>query len=207
MLASRSIGTRREPRAELAPVVRVFYHRGPTIAQAARGCMNGCLVSGLLTKWPERRAARAARECRVGPGAPALQVTYLDATSQGALLAIYQMRYVEACVASSQAARVPERSHNQDAAAHCGRTWRSRLFASAAPGRRVAGTAAVAPDALNRCALPRVARSRRDRHVLVYRIDPKAIVVVEVFTKKTQATPKAVIDTCQKRLRAFDQGT
>jgi phage-related protein len=42
---------------------------------------------------------------------------------------------------------------------------------------------------------------------LVYRIDPKAIVVVEVFTKKTQTTPRAVIDTCQKRLQAFDQGT
>jgi phage-related protein len=42
---------------------------------------------------------------------------------------------------------------------------------------------------------------------LVYRIDPKAIVVVEVFTKKTQTTPKGVIDTCQKRLRAFDQRT
>jgi phage-related protein len=42
---------------------------------------------------------------------------------------------------------------------------------------------------------------------LVYRIDAKAIVVVEVFTKKTQATPRAVIDTCQKRLRAVDQGT
>jgi phage-related protein len=42
---------------------------------------------------------------------------------------------------------------------------------------------------------------------LVYRIDRQAIVVVEVFTKKTQATPRVVIDTCQKRLRAFDQGT
>jgi phage-related protein len=42
---------------------------------------------------------------------------------------------------------------------------------------------------------------------LVYRIDLKAIVVVEVFTKKTPATPRTVIDTCQKRLRAFDQGT
>jgi phage-related protein len=41
---------------------------------------------------------------------------------------------------------------------------------------------------------------------LVYRIDPQAIVVVALFTKKTQATPRVVI-TCQKRLRAFDQGT
>jgi phage-related protein len=42
---------------------------------------------------------------------------------------------------------------------------------------------------------------------LVYRIDPKAIVVVDEFSKKTQATSRAVIDGCQKRLRAFDQGT
>jgi phage-related protein len=32
---------------------------------------------------------------------------------------------------------------------------------------------------------------------LVYRIDPKAIVVVDVFTKNTQATPRVVIDKCQ----------
>jgi phage-related protein len=39
---------------------------------------------------------------------------------------------------------------------------------------------------------------------LVYRIDVDAIVIVEVFAKKTQATPKAVIDVCRRRLRRYD---
>jgi phage-related protein len=35
---------------------------------------------------------------------------------------------------------------------------------------------------------------------LVYRIDNDAIVILEVFAKKTGATPKVVIATCRKRL-------
>ena len=37
----------------------------------------------------------------------------------------------------------------------------------------------------------------------VYRIDADAIVIVEVFAKKTGATPKAVIATCRKRLKEY----
>jgi phage-related protein len=40
---------------------------------------------------------------------------------------------------------------------------------------------------------------------LVYRVDADAVVVLEVFAKKTQATPKAVIDLCQKRLKEYDR--
>ena len=39
---------------------------------------------------------------------------------------------------------------------------------------------------------------------LIYRIDPDAIVLCEVFEKKTQRTPKSVIDVCQQRLRLYD---
>lgn len=39
---------------------------------------------------------------------------------------------------------------------------------------------------------------------IVYRIDRKAILVVEIFEKKTQKTPKEVIRTCQQRLRMYD---
>jgi phage-related protein len=39
---------------------------------------------------------------------------------------------------------------------------------------------------------------------LVYRIDSDAIVILEVFAKKTAATPKAVIATCRKRLKEYD---
>ena len=41
---------------------------------------------------------------------------------------------------------------------------------------------------------------------IVYRIDPDAIVILEVFDKKTPQTPKAVIDVCQRRLRMYDDG-
>jgi phage-related protein len=40
---------------------------------------------------------------------------------------------------------------------------------------------------------------------IMYRIDPDAVLVTEVFAKKTQATPKQVIETCRKRLRAWDR--
>ncbi len=39
---------------------------------------------------------------------------------------------------------------------------------------------------------------------IILRIDPDAIVMVEVFSKKTQKTPVAVIDTSQQRLKAYD---
>lgn len=39
---------------------------------------------------------------------------------------------------------------------------------------------------------------------LVYRVDPDAIVVAEVFDKKTRQTPKNVIEACRKRLHAYD---
>jgi phage-related protein len=39
---------------------------------------------------------------------------------------------------------------------------------------------------------------------LVYRIDSDAIVIVEVFSKKTQATPKTVVDVFRKRLKEYD---
>ena len=40
---------------------------------------------------------------------------------------------------------------------------------------------------------------------VVYRIDDDAIVIAEVFKKKTQATPKDVIEACQRRLRGYDE--
>jgi phage-related protein len=42
---------------------------------------------------------------------------------------------------------------------------------------------------------------------IVYRTDGDAIVVAEVFAKKTQVTPKSVIDACKRRLRAYDAVT
>jgi len=39
---------------------------------------------------------------------------------------------------------------------------------------------------------------------IVYRIDADAIVVAEVFAKKSRATPRSVVDACKRRLRAYD---
>ncbi len=39
---------------------------------------------------------------------------------------------------------------------------------------------------------------------IIYRIDADAIVIAEVFAKKTPQTPNAVMDTCQKRLKEYD---
>jgi len=39
---------------------------------------------------------------------------------------------------------------------------------------------------------------------IIYRIDSDAIVVVEVFEKKTGKTPKSIVDVCKTRLRNYD---
>lgn len=39
---------------------------------------------------------------------------------------------------------------------------------------------------------------------IIYRIDSDAIVILEVFSKKTTRTPEAVIDVCKRRLKDYD---
>lgn len=39
---------------------------------------------------------------------------------------------------------------------------------------------------------------------VVYRIDPDAILVAEVFRKTTEATPPRIIDACKRRFRLYD---
>jgi phage-related protein len=39
---------------------------------------------------------------------------------------------------------------------------------------------------------------------LIYRLDSDAIIIVEVFSKKTTATPREVIGVCKKRLQEYD---
>jgi phage-related protein len=39
---------------------------------------------------------------------------------------------------------------------------------------------------------------------IVHRIDPDAIVILEVFSKKTSKTPRAVIEACKKRLKEYE---
>ncbi len=42
---------------------------------------------------------------------------------------------------------------------------------------------------------------------LVYRADPDAVIILEVFKKKTRQTPKAIIEICQRRLKEYDRLT
>lgn len=39
---------------------------------------------------------------------------------------------------------------------------------------------------------------------IVYRVDPDAVIIAEVFKKKTPKTPKGVIAICKDRLRRYD---
>ena len=38
----------------------------------------------------------------------------------------------------------------------------------------------------------------------IYRLDPDAIVILEVFAKKTSQTPTQVIEACRQRLARYD---
>jgi phage-related protein len=42
---------------------------------------------------------------------------------------------------------------------------------------------------------------------IVYRIDADAIVIAEVFSKKTAKTPDEVVKVCKKRLSKYDSAT
>lgn len=39
---------------------------------------------------------------------------------------------------------------------------------------------------------------------IVYRLDDDAIIILEVFEKKSQQTPKKVIENCKRRLKLYD---
>ena len=39
---------------------------------------------------------------------------------------------------------------------------------------------------------------------IIYRIDPDAILILDVFAKTTRRTPQSVIDTCKGRLKHYD---
>ena len=42
---------------------------------------------------------------------------------------------------------------------------------------------------------------------IVFRLDADAIVIADVFPKTTRATPRRVIDECQRRLSAYDRAS
>lgn len=42
------------------------------------------------------------------------------------------------------------------------------------------------------------------RFWVVYRVDGDALIIAGVFSKKTRATPRPVIEVCWRRLRDYD---
>jgi phage-related protein len=60
------------------------------------------------------------------------------------------------------------------------------------------------PSIGRRCHEMRVRDDDQNWRIMV-RIDSDAIVIVEVFAKKSGATPKKFIDTCKARLKSYDE--
>ena len=40
---------------------------------------------------------------------------------------------------------------------------------------------------------------------IMYHVEPDAVVVLDVFSKKTEATPMTVLSTCRRRLAAYQE--
>ena len=59
------------------------------------------------------------------------------------------------------------------------------------------------PDVGKRCGALRV-RDAEQNWRIMYRIDPDAILILEVYSKKTRQIPDEVIDRCQERLKRYD---
>ena len=59
-------------------------------------------------------------------------------------------------------------------------------------------------DVCPRCGALRV-RDAQHNWRIMYRIDSDAVLVLEVYAKKTQRIPKAVIDRCKQRLKDYDE--
>jgi phage-related protein len=85
---------------------------------------------------------------------------------------------------------------------------RSGNAAQAASARRKAKLAAFPANACDR---PRCHELRiPDEDTtwrIIYRLDSDAVIVAEVFAKKTSATLRHVIDVCKERLRQYDKAT
>lgn len=59
------------------------------------------------------------------------------------------------------------------------------------------------PDVGARCGALRIRDAEHNRRIM-YRIDSDAILVLDVYPKKTRKIPDEVIERCKKRLREYD---
>jgi phage-related protein len=58
-------------------------------------------------------------------------------------------------------------------------------------------------DVCPRCGALRV-RDGDHNWRIMYRLDVDAVLILEVYAKKSRTIPKEVIDRCKKRLKAYD---
>ena len=94
---------------------------------------------------------------------------------------------------------------DQDPAVLKGSEDRSGNAAATASNRREHRASPLSSDAVGRARCHELRIRDEDQNWrLMYRIDPDAIVIVDVFAKKTGRTPKNVIETCKARLRTYD---
>jgi phage-related protein len=59
-------------------------------------------------------------------------------------------------------------------------------------------------DVGNRCGALRV-RDAEHNWRIMYRIDPDAVLILEVYAKKTQKIPDDIIERCRNRLKRYDE--
>ena len=62
------------------------------------------------------------------------------------------------------------------------------------------------PRVGRRCSELRIHDDNKTWRIMV-RVDRDAIVIVDVFSKKTRTTPGKVIEACRERLRRYDEAT
>jgi len=46
---------------------------------------------------------------------------------------------------------------------------------------------------------------RDQSYRVLYRLDSDAVLILDVFSKKTRATPKEVIESCQRRMKLYER--
>ena len=56
----------------------------------------------------------------------------------------------------------------------------------------------------SRCGALRV-RDAEHNWRIMYRVDPDAVLILEVYAKKTRTIPRSVIARCKQRLKAYDE--
>ena len=60
------------------------------------------------------------------------------------------------------------------------------------------------PDVGQRCGALRV-RDAEHNWRIMYRIDPDAVLILEVYAKKARKIPDEVIERCRNRLKRYDE--